>query len=445
MARIGAAAVPAVGPPRALRPFVRFTRLPDHALVAVRRALDEDEAFRARVEVLADEAELGRAGWLFVARPEGWEAEFDELAGAEQSRADAEREAREERSARRRLTAAEAATERAEAAAARMRAEAAAAAAELATERRERRAAQEEASRLARRVASLEGERDSARRRAAEAVAAAEVLRTELEAVRAELRTRVEDVERLVARRPPEPVAAPVTILGDSPRPTTGFAPALDVDAVAGAVASASAAAAALGRALAEASAALRPAAGPSADDGPQVGAAGAPAVPSPGGRGGPRRPSARRRPAALPPAVFDDTVEAAAHLIRVPGVLVLVDGYNVAKAVWPDVAPLELRERLVDALSEHEARTGAEIHVVFDGADLGGPLPRAASRRHVRVTFSPADVEADDVILDLVDAEPAPRPVVVASSDRRVQDGARTRGANVISSPQLAAVLGRA
>ncbi|MFP5377687.1 MAG: hypothetical protein ACLGIO_13025 [Acidimicrobiia bacterium] len=74
--RAGAATVPPVEPPRGLRPFVRFARLPDSALGAVRRALDEDAAFRARVEALADESELGRAAWLFVARPGGWEEEL---------------------------------------------------------------------------------------------------------------------------------------------------------------------------------------------------------------------------------------------------------------------------------------------------------------------------------------------------------------------------------
>ncbi|MGH9178903.1 MAG: NYN domain-containing protein, partial [Acidimicrobiales bacterium] len=153
-------------------------------------------------------------------------------------------------------------------------------------------------------------------------------------------------------------------------------------------------------------------------------------------------RPPARR-PAALPPAVLDDSVAAAAHLVRVPGTLVLVDGYNAAKALWPDVPGIELRERLVDALSELHARTGAGIHVVFDGADMGHARPRP--RSGVRVSFSPSDVEADDVILELVDEEPVQRPVVVASSDRRVQDGARRRGASVVSSAQLAGVLRRA
>lgn len=243
-----------------------------------------------------------------------------------------------------------------------------------------------------------------------------------------------------VGRPTAETVGRPTAEVPTPARPDAGRdGGGPDLAAVAKAVADAAVAASDLGQALADASAALKPPALPSA-----AAAGGAPAA-SPPARA--RRPAAaapRRRPAGLPPAVFDDTTEAAAHLVRVPGALVLVDGYNAAKALWPAEAPLELRERLIDALSELVARTGASVHVVYDGADLGLPASRPVSTRGVRVSFSPADVEADDEILDLVDAEPVERTIVVATSDRRVQDGARRRGANVISSTQLASVVGR-
>ncbi len=501
VARIGARSVPPIEAPRAVRPFLQFTgRLPDGALGALRRGLDEDEGFRARVAGLADEDELGRAGWLLVVRPEGWDAELAGILDQAGAKARAEQEEKEERSARRRLAHAEQATERAQAAAARARAELAAAATELAAERRSRRAAQDDVARLTRKVDSLEGERDSARRRAAESAAEVAHLAAGLDAAQGEaarlgsaleaaeadaaaraLRERAEqlragaggsDAGTVPAKGRPgdgrRPVgrggsAGPATgdsgragVAGTSASSISGGAGAgasasssggragtpasssgrragdgPDLRLVADAVAAAAAAASNLGRALADASSALAPAAVPTATS-----------PPSRTPRGGPA--AARRRPAALPPAVFDDTTEAAAHLVRVPGALVLVDGYNAAKALWPDEAPLELRERLVDALSELVARTGAVIHVVYDGADLGMPPSRPATTRGVRVSFSPADVEADDVILDLVDAEPPARAVVVASSDHRVRDGARRRGANVITSAQLAAVLGR-
>jgi len=92
--------------------------------------------------------------------------------------------------------------------------------------------------------------------------------------------------------------------------------------------------------------------------------------------------------------------------------------------------------------LADHAVRTGADVHVVYDGTDDKAGTDR--TRRPVKVTFSPSGIEADDVILELVDDIPPRRSVLVASSDRRVQDGARERGANVISSQQLLAVLRR-
>jgi hypothetical protein len=61
-----------------------------------------------------------------------------------------------------------------------------------------------------------------------------------------------------------------------------------------------------------------------------------------------------------------------------------------------------------------------------------------------VRVRFSPPDVEADDVVLERLDTLPAERSVVVASSDARVREGARRRGASVLSAPQLIAAMRR-
>ena len=429
-----------VDPPRSLRPFLRFARLPEQALAAVRRALEDDAEFRARVASATDERVAGRAGWLFVHRPDGWEAELVAIAEEARAQAASDRDEREERTARRRLSHAEAATERAEAAAARARAEAERAVGELAAERRERRAAQEEAARLGRRVASLEAERDSAHRRAAEAAAEAQRLRETVEALQAEARARAEGVAGGPGDAPIDAPAAPAAPV--APAGMQVAEPGPDLDAVARAVTAAAAAARSLALALGDVADELAPP--PAAD---VVADPGATAPEPPQASVGRRRPPAsRRRPADLPPAVFDDTAEAAAHLVRLPGAIVLVDGYNAAKALWPDEAPLELRERLVDALSELHARTGADVHVVFDGADLGAhaPQPRPAGRRAVRVSFSPPDVEADDVILDLVDASPLERPVVVASSDRRVRDGARQRGASAISSAQLAGALGR-
>ena len=96
-----------------------------------------------------------------------------------------------------------------------------------------------------------------------------------------------------------------------------------------------------------------------------------------------------------------------------------------------------------MSALAELHARTGVDVEVVFDGAYVprgGATTPRPA----VRIRFSPPAVEADDVILELVSSVAPGRPVIVASSDRRVRDGARRQGANVLGARQLAGALRR-
>ena len=148
--------------------------------------------------------------------------------------------------------------------------------------------------------------------------------------------------------------------------------------------------------------------------------------------------------PAPLPPAVFHDSPEAAEHLVRLNGVVVLVDGYNVTHVRWPELPIAVQRRRLIDALGGLAARTGADIHIVFDGVEQVDPPLPPERRRLVRVSFSPADTEADDVIVAMVSGIPLRRPVVVASNDRRVQTEASQAGANVISSDQLLALIGR-
>jgi predicted RNA-binding protein with PIN domain len=166
---------------------------------------------------------------------------------------------------------------------------------------------------------------------------------------------------------------------------------------------------------------------------------------PSPSPPQPPDRPAARpprRSPAPLPPATFDDSAEAAEHLVRVPGALVLVDGYNISNARWHGRPPAEQRDRLLAACDELHARLGTEVEVVFDGTGDEPAPPRAHAG--VRHRFTPAGTEADDAILAITDAEPPSRTVVVVSSDRRVRDGARERGANVLGAKQFLHVVRR-
>ncbi|WP_326569524.1 NYN domain-containing protein [Amycolatopsis rhabdoformis] len=127
---------------------------------------------------------------------------------------------------------------------------------------------------------------------------------------------------------------------------------------------------------------------------------------------------------------------------LALAGVHLIVDGYNVTKTGYPELALADQRDRLVHQLSALAARTSAEVTVVFDGA---GVLSVPASvPRGVRVLFSDRGVLADDVIRSLVAAEPKGRPMVVATSDRAVADSVRATGAHSVASAVLVSRLGR-
>lgn len=124
-------------------------------------------------------------------------------------------------------------------------------------------------------------------------------------------------------------------------------------------------------------------------------------------------------------------------RLLAAPQSHLLVDGYNVTKLGWPELPLREQRARLLAGLAMLAAQIRSEITCVFDGADLGGRVPVPAARG-VRVLFSPAGVTADELLDELVQAEPAGRRLVVVSSDREVADAARREGAESLDSAVL-------
>ncbi|KAA5826776.1 NYN domain-containing protein [Saccharopolyspora hirsuta] len=134
--------------------------------------------------------------------------------------------------------------------------------------------------------------------------------------------------------------------------------------------------------------------------------------------------------------------VAALDRLLGLPAVHLIVDGYNVTKTGYPELPLSDQRDRLAHQLAALAARTGAEVTVVFDGADVLA-VPTAGPRG-VRVLFSEPGVQADDVIRDLVSAEPKGRQVVVATSDRAVVTSVQRRGAYAVPSAMLLARLNR-
>jgi hypothetical protein len=135
-------------------------------------------------------------------------------------------------------------------------------------------------------------------------------------------------------------------------------------------------------------------------------------------------------------PAVLD-------ALLGQPLVHLLVDGYNVTKTGYGELALEAQRGRLLSGLGAVAARTGAEVTVVFDGVERVTPVA-VASPRGVRLLFSRAGETADAVLVRLVRLEPQGRPVVVVSSDNEVIEGARRGGARTAPSVALLRLLAR-
>jgi predicted RNA-binding protein with PIN domain len=446
VAKAGTLARPPIPPPGRLRPLMRFAKLPDRALTTVRQVVDDDTDFRLRVADWAEEAQLERASWLWLARPEGWEEELGSLTDAAGAAASELEEKKEERQARRRLEAAQLALARAEAELAERGQAHADLSAELAAERQARRRAETglHAAEAALRAA------DSGQGDLRETIAALEgrvsSLLHDLHDSTTELTRSNQD--RDVARERVSSLTEQLRAAGvEAARARRGRDDA--GPAVGRAVAEAAAAAQHLSDALAKVAGLVggdshRAERQPAAAD-PEATFRAGPSAPAGGNRPA-STATAPRQPVSLPPAIFDDSFEAAEHLVRVPGILLIVDGYNVTISSWPHLELARQRHQLVDALAELAMRAGPRVHVVFDGNDAGNRFgPPAAARRRMRVTFSAEGVEADQVIVDLVDQLDPSQPVVVATDDRQVRAAVRRRGANVISVAQLLAVVRRA
>ncbi len=434
---------PPIPAPTPLRPFLRFQKLPPAALAPLRRVVESDDEFRDRVAVVANDELVDRAPWLWIHRPEGWEDELLTLWDAHQAAEEVGAAERAERSAQKRLDAAERAARRAQA-------DLAAARAELDRERAARRDAETARAAGEGRTRQLDVELGGARRRLSAAEEQQAALQARVAELEAELQRRPEETAVAAAEpvevlesvesvesfdeREPAPAVEPVVV--------TAAAPVADPVALAAALGEASAATVRLAEAL---DAARRSLVGPD---------------PTPADASDPTDPNSaplrrididspetahssvgRRRAVALPVGLLSDSPEAALHLLRVPNMLVLVDGYNVAKLAWPGAALPEQRRRLLDLLVELTARHPVDVLVVFDGSDVTGSRHGG---RHVRVAFSPNGVTADDVLVEHVEQTPPDRPVLVVTSDRALGESVRARGANVVRTPQFLATAHR-
>lgn len=149
-----------------------------------------------------------------------------------------------------------------------------------------------------------------------------------------------------------------------------------------------------------------------------------------------------RRKPIAVPGGLPGNSEAVGEHMLRVPGVLVLVDGYNVAKLGWVSLSLERQRNACIDAAENIARRWGASLHVIFDGSSVvGAASPR---RRLVRVSYSPEGVTADDVVRAEVAALDVDRHVVVVTNDKAIIKDVRAAGANVVASDTFLALARR-
>lgn len=115
-----------------------------------------------------------------------------------------------------------------------------------------------------------------------------------------------------------------------------------------------------------------------------------------------------------------------------------LIDGHNLIGAM-PDLRLEDPDDeaRLVERLQRLAMRTGRRITVVFDRGAPGGGASWP-SRGGVTVRFAPSGMTADELLIRQIQAERNPRGLIVVSSDRRVQEAARRRGAAIWSALQF-------
>ncbi len=150
----------------------------------------------------------------------------------------------------------------------------------------------------------------------------------------------------------------------------------------------------------------------------------------------GTRTPTSAGSLSPLSPALLE-------QYLAMPRARMIIDGYNVSKTAWPSSSLEAQRIRLLNGLAPVVARTGAETTVVFDAAATTH-RPVVNTPRGVKVRFSPEGVIADDVIRDLVAAEPEGRVVIVVTNDQEVATDVVRVGARSVAAESLVGLIER-
>ncbi len=155
-----------------------------------------------------------------------------------------------------------------------------------------------------------------------------------------------------------------------------------------------------------------------------------------------PRKIDARRSPrprVKVPGGLTSDSAEGFAGMLRTDGVLLVVDGYSVAFAGWPEATAEDKRRHVLRGLADLHRRFGCDVLCVFDG---DGTAMKPQKRDGVQIVFSVEEEEADAVVVRSVEELDVGKCAIVVSSDRWVQDNSEARGATAVPSEVLIATF---
>lgn len=110
-----------------------------------------------------------------------------------------------------------------------------------------------------------------------------------------------------------------------------------------------------------------------------------------------------------------------------------LVDGYNLLRSIQKHEQFAAMDEvDMCRILTDYLDRTRDRGQVVFDGT--GPPdKSRFGPYRNMEVYFSGQNIEADTIIEEKIEANTAPRSLIVVSSDRRLKAAAKRRRATPV------------
>ena len=155
----------------------------------------------------------------------------------------------------------------------------------------------------------------------------------------------------------------------------------------------------------------------------------------------GPSRPRGPRRALAVPKGRFEDDPATLEAWLDADGVHLLVDGYNatMSRSGYGNLDLAGQRQRLVDEVTKLARRKGIKATIVFDGSDVVGSIRQP--RGPAKFQYSAPDEIADDHLVGLLESMP-PSPVIVATSDRELQERAASLGGTVANSEQLLSLL---